>query len=422
MSAFALQARCLLPIDAPPIRDGVLTLADGRILAVGENTSGRPPRDLGDVAILPGLINAHAHLEFSDLPAPLGRPNMPFTDWLHAAVTWRRQQMAEADAAERRWQAARDGLAEVARSRAAAVGEIASPGWSEAAFETCPLDVTVFLELLSLSPLRVESLLAAAAAHLATAAATKHWRGGLAPHAPYSVHPELLSRTCPLSRQHQVPLAMHLAESREELELLQSGTGPFVALLEAFDAWHPDAIRRGSRPLDYLRVMAQAHRALIIHGNYLNPEDFTFLAARTARMAVVYCPRTHAYFGHEPYPLPQMLAAGVNVAVGTDSRASSPNLCLWEELQQIRRTFPTIAPADIVRMGTLNGATALGLESHYGTLTPGKAATLAIVPLPPDAAGDPYERVLESPAPLQSDPGNTAAQTESADAIKRRGT
>lgn len=419
MSAFALQARYLLPIDAPPIRDGVLTLADGRILAVGENTSGRAPRDLGDVAILPGLINAHAHLEFSDLSAPLGRPEMPFTDWLHAVVTWRRQQMAEADAPQQRWQAARTGLAETARSRAAAVGEIASPGWSEAAFDACPLDVTVFLELLSLSPLRVDALLAAAAAHLATAATTSSWRGGLAPHAPYSVHPELLARTCPLSRQHQVPLAMHLAESREELELLQSGTGPFVALLEAFEAWHPDAIPRGSRPLDYLRVMAQAHRALIIHGNYLGAEDLTFLAARTGRMAVVYCPRTHAYFGHEPYPLPQMLAAGVNVAVGTDSRASSPNLCLWEDLQQIRRTFPHVAPADIVRMGTLNGATALGLEQQYGTLAPGKAASLAIVPLAADAAGDPYELVLDSPGPLAGDTGD---KTEPADAGEPGGT
>ena len=400
MNAFAVKARYLLPLDAPPVPDGVVTLADGRIVAVGENLSGSPPRDLGNVAVMPGLINAHAHLEFSDLTVPLGQPEMPFTDWLAAVVTWRRQQIAEAEAVQRRLRAAQRGLDEVTRSGAAAVGEIASPGWAEAAFQRCPLDVTVFFELLGLAPHRVEPLLAAAGTIWSTAGATTSWRPGLAPHSPYSVNPELLARTCPLSRQHQVPLAMHLAESREELELLQSGTGPFVPLLEAFEAWYPDAIPRGSRPLDYLRVMAQAHRALVIHGNYLGPEDFTFLAARTARMSVVYCPRTHAYFGHDPYPLPEMLAAGVNVAVGTDSRASSPNLDLWEDLRHIRRAFANVAPVDILRMGTLCGAAALGLEHEYGSLTPGKAAAVTVIPLPDDKARDPYELALESPGPV----------------------
>jgi len=399
MNAFALKARYLFPIVGPPILDGTLTLSRGRILAVGDNVSGLPARDLGNVAILPGLINAHAHLEFSDLPAPLGRPNSAFTDWLAAVVTWRRQQMAEPDAAELRLRAAQQGLDELVRTGTAAVGEIASPGWAEAAFPTGSLDATIFLELLGLSPMRVEPLLAAAGAHLTASAATTKWRAGLAPHAPYSVNPELLARTCPLSRQHQVPVAMHLAESREELELLQSGTGPFVSLLEAFEAWHPEAIPRGSRPLDYLRVLAQAHRALVVHGNYLGPEDITFLAARTARMSVVYCPRTHAYFGHEPYPLPEMLAAGVNVAVGTDSRASNPDLCLWEDLRYVRRKFHGVNPADILRMGTLCGAAALGLEQEYGSLAPGKAASLTVVPLPDDATGDPHELLFESAEP-----------------------
>ena len=339
MSAYALKARYLFPIDGPPIPDGVLSLAGARIVAVGENVSGSAPRDLGNVAVLPGLINAHAHLEFNDLPSPLGRPGMAFTDWLAAVVTWRRQQLAETDSIQRRYRAAERGLEEVARTGTVTVGEIASPGWPEAAFQSSPVDTTVFLELLGLAPQRVEPLLASAAAHLANAAAPTKWRGGLAPHAPYTISLELLARTCPLSRQYQAPVALHLAESREELELLQSGTGPFVPMLQSFDAWHPDVIPRGTRPLDFLRVLAQAHRALVIHGNYLNSEEITFLAARAARMSLVYCPRTHAYFGHEPYPLAALLAAGVNVAVGTDSRASNPNLDLWEELRYLHGRF-----------------------------------------------------------------------------------
>jgi aminodeoxyfutalosine deaminase len=397
MHTFALKARYLFPIDGPPIPDGVLTLADDRIVAVGENVFGDEPRDLGNVAVLPGLINAHAHVEFSDLRSPLGRPGMPFTDWLAMVVTWRRQQLAEPDSVERRYRAAERGLQEVARTGTAAVGEIASPGWPEAAFQSSPVDTTVFLELLGLAPQRVDPLLASAAAHLANPASPTKWRAGLAPHAPYTISLELLARTCPLSRQYQAPVALHLAESREELELLQSGTGPFVPMLQSFDAWHPDVIPRGTRPLDFLRVLAQAHRALVIHGNYLNPEEITFLAARAARMSLVYCPRTHAYFGHDPYPLPALLAAGVNVAIGTDSRASNPDLDLWEELRYLHRHFgDAVASADILRMGTLAGAAALGIEQDHGSLAPGKAAWLTIVPLPDGDARDPHELLFDS--------------------------
>ncbi len=396
MQAYALKARYLFPIDGPPIPDGVLTVADGRIVAVGENVSSDPPRDLGNVALLPGLINAHAHLEFCDLSAPLGRPGVAFTEWIASIVNRRREQSAAADWPQQRYRAVEQGLREVERTGTAAVGEIAPPGWPEAAFHAGLVDCTVFFELLGLAPDRVEPLLANAGAHLTGAAAQTKWRGGLSPHAPYTVHPELLARLCPLCRQYRAPLAMHLAETREELELLQSGTGPFVPMLQSFNAWYPDVIPRGTRPLDYLRIMAQSHRALVIHGNYLSADEIAFLGARTARMSVVYCPRTHAYFGHEPYPLPSLLAAGVNVALGTDSRASSPDLNFWDDLRFVHRHFGGVAPADVLRMGTLNGAAALGLDADFGSLTPGKLARLTIVPLPDGDDPDPHQLVFAS--------------------------
>jgi len=111
---------------------------------------------------------------------------------------------------------------------------------------------------------------------------------------------------------------------------------------------------------------------------------------------VVYCPRTHAYFRHEPYPLPSLLAAGVNVAIGTDSRASNPDLSLWEELCYIRQHFGGLASADVLRMGTINGAVALGVDADFGSLTPGKSARLAIVPLPDRDDRDPHSLLFES--------------------------
>ena len=128
---------------------------------------------------------------------------------------------------------------------------------------------------------------------------------GISPHAPYTVHPGLLKRLVALAVEKKLPVAMHLAESREELELLATGTGPFRDLLVDRSMWDTEAIPLGSTPLDYLRTLAEAPRALVIHGNNLSDEEIGFLAAHRERMSVVYCPRTHAYFGHDPYPLEQ---------------------------------------------------------------------------------------------------------------------
>ncbi len=108
---------------------------------------------------------------------------------------------------------------------------------------------------------------------------------------------------------------MHVAESREELELLAHGTGAFRQLLDGLGVWPPKTFTAGMRPLDYLNRLAEAPRTLVIHGNYLDREEIDFLAARRATMSVVFCPRTHAYFAHERYPLARMLARGVNVAL-----------------------------------------------------------------------------------------------------------
>ena len=119
--------------------------------------------------------------------------------------------------------------------------------------------------------------------------------------------------------------------------------------------------------------------------------SWRFLAAKRERMSLVYCPRTHAYFQHAPYPLTQALSASVRVALGTDSRASNPDLDLLAEMRFVARTYPTIDPHDILRMGTLTGAEALGRDEEIGSLTTGKFGSLVAVPLPPDVPGTPAD-------------------------------
>ena len=392
--ARALKARFVFPVSDVPIPNGLVTIEGERIVSVGCDTRADQVRDLGNVAIIPGLINAHTHLEFSDLTEPLGEPGMGFTNWIGQVIRFR-QTVAGTFR-----QPVEDGLRQCAALGTTALGEIAQPGWPKEAFDSAGLTAVVFQELIAPTTDRVGPALELARRHLATTAGC--WHPGLSPHAPYSVRPELLRQSIGLSSARRIPIAFHLAESRQEMELLHSGAGPFRELLDRLDAWDPDCFPPGGRPLDYLRLLADAHRSLIIHGNYLDQQEIRFLAEHADRMAVVYCPRTHAYFRHDRYPLEEMLAAGVTVALGTDSRASSGDLSMLAEVRQVAAEYPKIAPHTPLKLATLSAAEALGLDRQTGSLEVGKYADLAVVALPDREADDPHELLLKSDRPVVS--------------------
>lgn len=178
----------------------------------------------------------------------------------------------------------------------------------------------------------------------------------------------------------RAPVAMHLAETQAELELLAHGTGEFVDLLRDFGVWTPDAIPRRSRPLDYLKRLAAVEHGLVVHGNYLSDEELDFVVDHP-NLTVVYCPRTHAWFGHELHPWRRLLNRGASVAIGTDSRASNPDLSVWNELLFLRQRFPDVESRLLLELGTIRGARGLGLSDQTGTLTPGKRADLAVIDL-----------------------------------------
>jgi cytosine/adenosine deaminase-related metal-dependent hydrolase len=260
----------------------------------------------------------------------------------------------------------------------------------------CEFDVTAALEVIGFSRARAGSALAAVVERLNALQKSEGGHGivtgrglkfGISPHAPYTVSPYLLRELITLANQRELPVAMHLAESAEELEFLQSGSGPFQELLDERSMWDPDAVPRGSRPLDYLRMLAGGPRSLVVHGNYLDGEELAFLASRRQKMSLVYCPRTHAYFKHPPYPLKQAIDAGVRIALGTDSRASNPDLDLLSEMRHVARHHPEIHPQQVLQMGTLAGAQALGRANNVGSITPGKLANIVAIPLPAGADG-----------------------------------
>jgi cytosine/adenosine deaminase-related metal-dependent hydrolase len=405
VATHSYRARWIIPVGEPPIRDGVLTVHDGRIVELRKAVADRSCTDFHDAAIIPTLVNAHTHLEFSDLANPLGDPERPFTQWIQRVVSWRRERDEGWDkiqgASPRQLAAIQRGIEESLRSGTAVLGEIATAAESISAMEGSLASGVAFWEIIGWSVDSIRSLMEKAFALVANPLAeTRRIVRGISPHAPYTVHQDLLRIIVRASAAGHFPVAMHLAESDAELQLLASGTGPFAEMMGQLAGWNASAVLASSKLVDYLRILAAADRALVIHGNYFDQREFEFLAAHQANMSVVYCPRTHHYFGHRDYPLEQMLDAGVRVALGTDSRASNPDLNLWNEVRFAARRHPGIAPQTWLKMATLNGAEALGMDCEYGSLKVGKVASFLVIPLSADQRDDPWSWIDQGWEPL----------------------
>ncbi len=393
------RARWLFPLDGRAIENGTVEITRGRISAIHARHDPQA-RDLGNVAIIPGLVNAHTHLEFSDLSQPLG-PADSFTDWIRAVVDHRRRRRTVS------LQLVREGLRECADAGTTALGEITTDNASLAALNERGPAVCAFREAVGFLAEQIDEQLQTARRFLEAAASAPqtHITRGLSPHAPYSVHPELFARLVDLATEKKAPVAIHLAETRAEIEFLDRGTGPFLGLLQNFGVWKEGVIPRGSRPLDYLRSLQRLDRALVVHGNYLSDEEISFVAERP-HLTVVYCPRTHAYFAHETHPWQQLLAQGGSVAIGTDSRASNPDLSLWRELCFLHSHFPRVSPATLLKLGTTAGARALNHPGDDWGLKPGCAANLAVISLASTVGGEPYALLFDTRNCVRAAMGN----------------
>ncbi len=346
--------------------------------------AGDHPRavDLGNTALIPGLVNAHTHLEFSDLEQPLG-PVAPFTEWIRSVM---KSRFESSDSSELKIQ---QGIEESLAAGTTCLGEIATSfdsfhllGQSQ----SVPRAV-VFRECLGFSADRVAGQEQIAADFLEQRSDSAHvfpLQQGLSPHAPYSVNPDLYSSLIQMARNQGVPVAVHLGETEAELELLERRQGPFVELLSELGLWDPQILKDGLRMLDYLAPLAELTSALAVHGNFFGETEIEFLK-QSPQISVVYCPRTHDYFGHRSHPWLKMIGQGINVAIGTDSRASNPDLSLWNELLFLRERFSEVSTGLILECGTLAGARALGLSEEIGSLSEGKYADLVLIQLPDDS-------------------------------------
>jgi cytosine/adenosine deaminase-related metal-dependent hydrolase len=393
-----VSARWVVPIDGPPISDGAVALDDdGTVRMVGPRSAlcaefSSATEDRAQGALLPGLVNAHCHLELSGLGemVPGGGGFIAWAQRFLKRVGETPRELHRVGAGEAAVDAARFGTA--------AIGDVGNTLDAAPAIGAAGLGGVLFHELLGSREARTGDALADAARERAEAAST--WPADLgyvrAPHAPYSVGPELLRRIFAAAAAEAHATSIHIAEDEDEVALLRDGGGAWPSVLAAMGI---DASTRtpGKSPVGYLASLGAFDGSappLLVHMVCAGAEDRRL--AREAGATVVLCPRSNLHIGGRLADVPALLDDGVSLALGTDSLASTPDLSLWGEIATLARHFPAVPAARWLEAATRGGAQALGLPTH-GSLAPGQRPGLLDVQI--DDLTAPVESLVRDPNP-----------------------
>ena len=376
-----LRARIVVPVGSPPLDDGAVAIEGNRISWVGRwssapHVSAPEIFDLGDVVLLPGLINAHCHLDYTgfagNIPPPKG-----FADWIKSLVSLKASWTL--DDYLQSWRA---GAQMLLRTGTTTVADIeAVPALLPAMWSSTPLRVISFREVIHLKRETATETVERVAAEF-NAIPGSESRLGLSPHAPYTTTTELLQAAARVAQTRRWRLTTHVSESKEEFEMFTEAKG---ALFEWLRPQRDVSDCGGVTPVQHLQRAGYLRSDLLaVHVNYLGPEDASILAG--AGVHAVHCPRSHAYFGHARFPFDTLTANGINVCLGTDSLVSvrpqpaGIRLDLFAEMRAFSRRFPDVAPEEIIRMVTVKPAAALGQTGSIGELRAGALADLIALP------------------------------------------
>lgn len=362
-----------------------VTIQDGRVREVSE----RPPanlesRDLGHGLLMPGLVNAHTHLELSFLAEFIAKPQGDFMAWVEELVNLRPGY--DRDQAK---QAARRAARFAAGQGTVLAGDITNTGRAAWAWTEAGVSAISFFE--AVGPARSEPPQPA-----------MQWEGNLlsaqaiACHAPYSVPSWRVQALKKQAASTHLPMSIHLAESRAEMEFF-AGQGPEGKRMENFlerrGLQKADMDFKAASPLAHLISLGVVDsQTLLVHGVQLNASELAQVAKAGASLCL--CPRSNLGLTSEVADAPAALKAGVNLALGTDSLASCPDLSLWAEMRTLLEIYPDLSPEDVLAMATTGGAEALGLGDHFGRIAPGYAAPLVFAPLEAVVKKEPLPAVI----------------------------
>lgn len=392
-----LRARVVLPIRRPPIADGAVVVSGQRIVAVGNWRSlhsrfASEVHDLGDVVLLPGLVNAHCHLDYTHM-AGMFPPQKSFCDWIKLITTekahWTFSDYAEA------WI---DGAKMLLHSGTTTVADIeAVPELLPDVWTSTPLRVISFLEMTGVRSRRQPELILREALEKIDTLPSHRCVAALSPHAPYSTTPRLLQRTAALAHKRQLRVTTHIAESATEFEMIRHARGEMFDWLQRNERDMADCGEHS--PVQHVALAGLLGRNfLAVHVNCLTSGDAALLARK--QVNVVHCPRSHDYFQHPEFPYRALAKAGVNICLGTDSLATvqkkprqNVELNLFTEMRTFAKANPKVSTEAILRLATINGASALGLRGQVGELRPNAFADLIALPFT-GKPGDSYAAVL----------------------------
>lgn len=397
------HARWVVPVATPPVAEGTVITEGAHIVWVGERAlapAGGHDEELGDAILTPGLVNAHVHLDLTMLRGALD--GLGFFDWVRTLTAIRTEVLSDEDFAA-------SALLGVAEGLAGGVTTFADTAPGEAAFEAMRamgVRGIAFREVFGPDPRQCASALATLRDQMAALRPreTALVRVGVSPHAPYSVSDELFAAVARFAAAERYPVAVHVAESEDEQQLVTSAAGRFADFLRARDI---PVVPRGSEPLEIIeRSGLLRPHTLLIHGVRLGDAAIPRVAA--SGCGVAHCPASNARLGHGIAPVQALLKAGARVGLGSDSMASNDRMDLLEEarlasLQQraALHSHDAMSAKAAFRLATLGGAEALRMDEHVGSLEVGKQADLAVFRVSPQGGPvlDPLSALVLGPRP-----------------------
>ena len=389
-----VRSKYLLEPTGRTIENAEVVVEGGLIASVGgkssaEGSTDRETVDLGHAVILPGFINAHTHLELTSARL-LVEPQPQFTDWIRQVIRitggWSKDTLDSS---------LREGIRLSLEAGTTSLGDIGGGAHEGAPYIESGIRARLFHEAIGFDPAYAGEIARSLFKRVDRGYPSERLLPGISPHTPYTVSERLLELCADVAHREGVPLCIHLAETTAELEFLRAGTGEILEFRKEFGLW-PGWKPPRTSPVRYLHHLGFFEKpATLVHCNYVGREDFDIIAMTDS--SVVFCPRSHAYFRHRNHPFLNMLGHGINVALGTDSLISAPSLGILDEMKFLRRDYPEIEPALLLRMATTNGAKALGLPVGVGSLAPGSPADIVGVAPPEEQADqifDPLDAVL----------------------------
>ena len=391
MNEFVLKADYLLPEPGKIVHNGAVVVNGDLIVYTGKfNDLNEDQKqravDFGKSVIMPGLINAHTHLELTNLKG-LEVVDNSLISWikelLKSKISWKEQDYTTS---------VRNGITESLQSGTTTVADITSSGFSTNILRKSTVRNVVFSEVIEFAPSKSTEALSKVKDKLEDIICNDLFKVGISPHAPYTVSFELF-KEC--SQINDLPLCTHIAETTEEVAFLEHGKGPFIDFLRKFGMLKDSWSAPGLSPIAYLAKSGILNVCpLLVHCNYISDDDIVLI--KSAGSCVVYCPRSHSFFGHKDHRFQKLLKTGVNVALGTDSLASNDSLSILDEMKFIYKNISNIPPETIFAMGTINGAHALGLAGKVGVLKKDYYADISIINIPHDFERDVYRELFSN--------------------------